>query len=341
MEKFKSFITEKEDNKQPYRFVVLWYNDPNDPDNSEINADEIMSVGKSMGLKGFKVDVDGAYSDKIDGKRYIFDRDDNKFLCDENTIVFVRAAITLRRSWSDIVTHLESDNIFCVNSRLCMETCADKFRTYITLVESKIRQPKTVLVNHKEKIPTSFDRLKTKYPVIVKTIAGSLGVGVIKVDNEGALVSTVQIIDKLEPNLGVLVQEFVETKFDVRVIVIVGKVHGAIMRPVLKKDFRSNVALGSKPEKFELTELEKNVCERTAKSVSGLWVGVDLITSKDRENEEPYIIEVNSSPGTKGYKDATKTNLVKDVMTTFLDRDNWLKLKPFRSIYGDNNENKK
>ena len=107
------------------------------------------------------------------------------------------------------------------------------------------------------------------------------------------------------------------------------------MRPVLKKDFRSNVALGSKPEKFELTELEKNVCEKTAKSVNGLWVGVDFITSKNRENEAPYVIEVNSSPGTKGYKDATKTNLVKDVMTTFLNRENWLKLEPFQSIYGE------
>jgi|TARA_R110002096_G_scaffold412881_1_gene613488 ribosomal protein S6--L-glutamate ligase len=332
MGKFAEFLKEQNGEK-PYRFVALWYNDPSDPDNSEINADEIMSAGKSMGLKGFKVDVDGAYSDKIDGKRYIFDKDDNKFLCDENTIVFVRAAITLRRSWSDVVTQLEKDNIFCVNSRMCMESCADKFRTYITLAESKIKQPKTVLVNHKEKIPTSFDRLKTKYPVIVKTIAGSLGVGVIKVENEGALVSTVQIIDKLEPNLGILVQEFIKTDFDVRVIVIAGKVHGAIMRPVLKKDFRSNVALGSKPEKFELTELEKNVCEKTAKSVNGLWVGVDFITSKNRENEEPYIIEVNSSPGTKGYKDATKTNLVKDVMTTFLNRKNWLKLNPIQSIY--------
>lgn len=333
MEKFKSFITEEKGNEKPYRFVTLWYNDPNDPDNSEINADEIMSVGKSMGLKGFKVDVDGAYSDKIDDKRYIFDRDDNKFLCDENTIVFVRAAITLRRSWSDIVTQLERDNIFCVNSRMCMESCADKFRTYITLVESKIKQPKTVLINHKEKIPTSFDRLKTKYPVIVKTIAGSLGVGVIKVENEGALVSTVQIIDKLQPNLGILVQEFIKTDFDVRVLVIAGKVHGAIMRPVLKKDFRSNVAQGSVPKAFELTELEKNVCEKTAKSVNGLWVGVDFITSKNRENEEPYIIEVNSSPGTKGYKDATKTNIVKDVMTTFLNRENWLMLNSFQSIY--------
>ena len=54
--------------------------------------------------------------------------------------MFVRAAITLRRSWSDIITQLEKDNIFCVNSRMCMESCADKFRTYITLAQSKIKQ---------------------------------------------------------------------------------------------------------------------------------------------------------------------------------------------------------
>ena len=85
---FNSYLIEQE-GLEPYNFVVLWYNDPNDPDNSEINADEIMSVGKKLGLKGFKVEVDGAYSEKIDGKRFIFDKDDNKFLCDENTLVFV------------------------------------------------------------------------------------------------------------------------------------------------------------------------------------------------------------------------------------------------------------
>ena len=317
-----SYLSEQE-GLEPYNFVVLWYNDPNDPDNSELNADEIMKVGEELNLKGFKVEVDGAYSDKINGKRYIYDKDNNKFLCDDNTLVFVRAAITLRRTWSDIVSQLELDNVFCVNSRECMEKCADKFRTYITLKDAGIKQPKTVLINHNEKIPESFDRLKTKYPVIIKTIAGSLGVGVVKVENQGALVSTAQIIDKLEPNLGMLIQEFIETEYDVRVLVIGGKVHGAIKRPVLKKDFRSNVTLGSKPEKFELTDLEKEVCEKTSNAVNGLWVGVDLIVSEDREKEEPYVIEVNSSPGTKGYKDATKTNLIKDVMTTFMDRANW------------------
>ena len=67
-------------------------------------------------------------------------------------------------------------------------------------------------------------------------------------------------------------------------------------------------------------------------------VGVDFIPAKNRDKDNPLFIEVNATPGTKGYVKATKTNLIKDVMTTFLNRDNWLKSKPFQSIYGDNNE---
>ena len=64
----------------------------------------------------------------------------------------------------------------------------------------------------------------------------------------------------------------------------------------------------------------------------------DIVRSKNRDKDSPFFIEINSTPGTKGYVKATKTNLVKDVMTTFLNRDNWLKSKPFISIYGENNE---
>jgi len=74
---------------------------------------------------------------------------------------------------------------------------------------------------------------------------------------------------------------------------------------------------------------------KAAKSVDGLWVGVDFIPAKNRDTDSPFFIEINSTPGTKGYVKATKTNLVKDVMTTFLNKDNWLKSKPFKSIYGD------
>ena len=51
------------------------------------------------------------------------------------------------------------------------------------------------------------------------------------------------------------------------------------------------------------------------------------------KNIEAIFIEINSTPGTKGYKKATKENIAKDVLATFMDRTTWLKTKPFTSIY--------
>ena len=197
--------------------------------------------------------------------------------------------------------------------------------------------PKGV-IKSQDKSLDDFDRLGVKFPVILKTLTGSLGVGVVKIESEESLNATTQLMHKLDNDMGVLLQEFIPATYDVRVQVIGGKIHGAIKRPIVKRDFRSNVSLGSIPEAHTLTKLEEEQVIKAAKAVDGLWVGVDFIPAKNRDTDSPFFIEINSTPGTKGYTKATKTNLVKDVMTTFLNRDNWLKSKPFESIYGENHE---
>ena len=79
---------------------------------------------------------------------------------------------------------------------------------------------------------------------------------------------------------------------------------------------------------------EKKECIRAAKCVDGVWVGTDFIPSKNREKDPPFFIEVNSSPGTEGYEKATKTNVVRDVLNLYMNRENWLHPEPFKSIYG-------
>ena len=135
--------------------------------------------------------------------------------------------------------------------------------------------------------------------------------------------------------MGVLLQDFIVADYDVRAHVVAGKFHGAIKRPIVKKDFRSNVALGSKPEALTLTKLEIDHCVQAAKAVDGLWVGVDFIPAKDREKDSPIFIEINATPGTKGYKKATKANIAKDILTSFMDRTTWLKTNPLMSIYSE------
>ena len=328
----KDYITEE---VKPYRFVYLWFDDPDDPDDPESTADDFIDEGENLGLKGYKVDVSGAYSElDSGGKRFIYGIDDDKgFLVDENTIVFVRAPVTRRKSWMDLLTQLERGGVCCVNNRHCMESTSDKYRTSLILAENNLNQPKTVLIHHQDRALDAFDRMKSKYPIILKTLTGSLGVGVVKIETEESLSATTQLLYKLDPNMGVLLQDFVEADYDVRAHVIAGKFYGAIKRPIVKKDFRSNVALGSKPEVLKLTQLEIDHVERAAKVVDGLWVGVDFIPAKNREKDSPIFIEINSTPGTKGYKKATKENIAKDILTTFKDRTTWLKTKPFTSIY--------
>ena len=335
----KSFGTHLQEavNEKPYRFVYLWFDDPDDPDDPESTADDFIDEGEKLGLKGYKVDVSGAYSElDSGGKRFIYGKDDDKgFSVDENTIVFVRAPVTRRKSWMDLLTQLERGGVCCVNNRHCMESTSDKFRTSLILAENGLNQPKTVLIHHQDRALNTFDRMKSKYPIILKTLTGSLGVGVVKIETEEALSATTQLLYKLDPNMGVLLQDFIVADYDVRAHVVAGKFHGAIKRPIVKKDFRSNVALGSKPEALTLTKLEQDHVVRAAKAVDGLWVGVDFIPAKNREKDSPIFIEINSTPGTKGYKKATKENIAKDVLVTFKDRTTWLKTKPFTSIYSE------
>jgi ribosomal protein S6--L-glutamate ligase len=332
----KNYITEEKEIK-PYRFVYLWFDDPDDPDDPESTADDFIDEGEKLGLKGYKVDVSGAYSElDSGGKRFIYGKDDDKgFLVDENTIVFVRAPVTRRKSWMDLLTQLERVDVCCVNNRHCMESTSDKFRTSLILAESGLNQPKTVLIHHQDRALDAFDRLDSEYPIILKTLTGSLGVGVVKIETEESLSATTQLLYKLDPDMGVLLQDFIVADYDVRAHIVAGKFHGAIKRPIVKKDFRSNVALGSKPEALTLTKLEIDHCVQAARAVDGLWVGVDFIPAKDREKDSPIFIEINSTPGTKGYKEATKENIAKDVLTTFMDRTAWLKTQPITSIYSE------
>ena len=115
-----------------------------------------------------------------------------------------------------------------------------------------------------------------------------------------SLISFIQLIHKQNEYLSILLQEFVESEYDVRAIVCNGEVVGAMKRPVVEGDFRSNVSLGAEAEMIEITDLEKRDTLKTAELVKGKLVGVDFIPAKDREKETPYFIEVNSTPGLIG-----------------------------------------
>ena len=148
--------------------------------------------------------------------------------------------------------------------------------------------------------------------------------GVLFIESEIGLDSIVQLINKQDEDSDLLVQEYIKTDYDVRVLVLGGKVLATMKRPVIKGDFRSNVSQGSKPEELKLTELEIEECIKASKAVNGLWNAVDFIPSKNRTKEPPFMIEVNSSPGTEGMEEATGRNISKEILEHFSDKKNWV-----------------
>ncbi len=332
MEKFSDFISEQK-NDEPYRVLIISHDDPDDP---PLTSERFKKKCDELGIECYVFELAGGYL--LDGKAYNKD-DKNGFPINPNdTLVLVRGSVINKHSWLDLVTQLERAKYCVVNSRHCLEVCYDKYRTSMFLNDVGLRQPKSVILSDEESIGITLKRLKSKFPIILKTITGTHGVGVMFIESERALNSIVQILYKLDEDIGIILQEYIKTNYDIRVHVLNKEVVATLKRPVIKGDFRSNVSQGSKPTTYELTEKEKQDCISAAKSVDGIWVGVDFIPATNPEKEQPFIIEVNGSPGTSEIDKVNKMDMSEMILNHFKNRDNWLKPKPFRSIYGENNE---
>ena len=323
--KFKDFISEANGN-QKYKLLVI----TDEPEQAKTfhTADRLREEAEKLGWKYYLYKLTGGYTTSPEGALRLHNKDDDKGfeVSGADTVAVIRGSVTRKDSWMDIVSLLEKHSVCVVNSRETISVCADKYRTSLRLADYGVKQPVTHLINDPENSEQAFENLNTQYPIILKTLRGSKGVGVLFVESSKALDSIVQLIHKQDEDADLLLQEYIKTDYDARVLVLGGKVLSTMKRPVIEGDFRSNVSQGSKPEKLELTELEIEESLKAAKAVNGLWTAVDFIPSKNRTKEPPFIIEVNSSPGTEGMEEATGRNISKEILEFFANKKNWVKV---------------
>ena len=316
VDSFKSFITEQK-NIEKYRVLVI----STEHGSKAPTATRLEDEAKKLGMQTYVVKMNGTYI-KYDNDKYTIhqEEDEKGFELDrDNTVCFMRGTPE-RDSYLDLLSQLEKIGIAMVNSRSCLEIAVDKYRTYLRLKDFGLEQPKTVLCPSPELIEKSFENLDTKFPIILKTLRGSKGVGVLFVETERSLNSLIQTLYKMDTETDLLMQEYIKTDYDVRVIVLDGKVIATMKRNVVKGDFRSNASQGAEVETIKLTKLEEDQCIHAAKSIGGIFTGVDFIPSKNRETQNPFFLEVNSSPGTEGIEDATKLNISKILLEHFMDK---------------------
>ena len=291
-------------------------------------AQRITDESKKLGHEVFVVDILGAYIsyEKDTYKVFNINEDTGFDINSNDTIAIIRGAVRFKDSYLDFLSQLEKIGICMVNSRETVSICADKYRTYLKLQEYGLTQPKTALIPSVEHKDIAIEKIDTKYPIIMKTLAGSKGIGVLFVESERSYDSLVQLLHSQNPDIDLLIQEYIKTDKDIRVIVLGGLIVAAMERKVIEGDFRSNVSQGSKVASYKLSDLEIEQCLLASKAVNGVWTAVDFIPSKEPKTKPPYILEVNHSPGTAGIEKASGKNIAKEVIQHFENFKNRIKV---------------
>ena len=187
--------------------------------------------------------------------------------------------------------HFHGKGVYCLNKEQAFLAARDKWRSLQMLLEQGIAVPSSVLsgceVEPKQAIK------QTTSPMIIKTLKGSQGIGVILAERPQSALSILETLK--DSNVPVLLQDFVEEAkgTDIRCFVIGDKIVATMQRMGQDGEFRANFHRGGTAEKVKLTEDEKSIAIRATKALGLVVAGVDLIRSK----EGLLVLEVNASPG--------------------------------------------
>lgn len=249
----------------------------------------------------------------------------------ENTIIVPRRTVLKNIESRDFLTELQNDGFFVLNTLEAIDNCEDKFITYKKLKAAGVPTPKTAVVTNSSmnKLQDKVDSIGGSFPIIIKITKGTQGIGVAQIDSMISLKSVLQAIFALVPKADILVQEKINSDYDLRIHVLYKgfermtpgidnfEIIGCMQRNQLEGDFRSNYSLGSTAEKGHLTAEQEKIAKQAAKATGCRWCGVDLIM--DSRTKQSYVIEVNSSPGTKGITTAAGDDVVGTLMDMFKD----------------------
>ncbi|MDH3722758.1 MAG: RimK family alpha-L-glutamate ligase, partial [Desulfobacteraceae bacterium] len=188
-------------------------------------------------------------------------------------VVLPRQGATVNDSSLKLVPHLHHMGVPLVNKLDAIRLAKDQFLTLQALSSVQIPIPDTGFINAYEGFQSVLDRLGG-YPVVIKPVSGRVGEGVFLVndDHKARLI----LHNNLETGKGILIQRFIppENRLDIRVLVIGGKVAGAMKLKPKPGDFRSNFHLTQKSWPVELLPEWEEIALKAADALGLEIVGV-------------------------------------------------------------------
>lgn len=306
--KFKDFINEarQQDETDPITVVIISKSSPkvkqqksgNKKTKKEVTVSFIQRSCEKRNIPCYLINTKfSIITDKDEEKNtltiYNYDGEDNeKTFVGKNTVVITRAGAVEDEAGLSLISAFQNSGAFMLNTRSAMMTCDNKLTSALLFEKFNIPTPKTAFISNEKNLESALKLVGNKFPVIVKTLTGTQGIGVVKVDSYDSLVSVVQALFKHDAEL--LLQEYMPTDFDVRTFVVDNKIFACTKRVKKSGEFRSNVHRGAVAEPYKLSDEEIEIVLRTARATKAYLVGIDHIIYKGKI----YVLEANGSPGT-------------------------------------------
>jgi len=294
MEQFKSYIAEAKEEKDKITVLILTASKSKEP---EVVSGMLIDTCKELGLSCYQVVTTEAWiSDNDIEKGTVaiknYDGEEKDIVVETATSVcFVRAGSLDYEIGLALLGTLQNAGCMMINDRDGMLTCDNKMSAYTAFERNNINTPRTSLINNEKSIIDAHDRIGGKFPVIIKTLTGTQGIGVSKVNDMESMMSVIQSLWKF--NAPLIIQEFLKIEFDIRTIVLNGRIVASTKRIKPEKDFRSNKHRGAKTVPYTLNDKEKSEIIAAARATGAYMVGVDHAIV----DGEIFILECNGSPG--------------------------------------------
>ncbi len=187
---------------------------------------------------------------------------------------------------------LERQGARTLNSCAGLLKLRHKFLALAELAGAGVAVPDSVMLRAPSDLAPAVARLGG-YPVVLKFIRGSQGVGVVFAPDASVAGSVLEALNLVQYD--VLLQRYypAAADHDTRVLVLNGRARWAVRRISPPDGFRSNLHRGGTPSALELTPPLAALAEQCAR-VFGLGLaGVDIADG----SAGPLVLEVNASPG--------------------------------------------
>ncbi len=229
-----------------------------------------------------------------------------------NGPAFIRCMSARRSLYYSYI--LESHGIITINSYNTFNIAGNKIFTTSYLYKNGIRTPDTVVsFSHDNALASATEM---GYPLVFKPASGSWGRMISLLENENIAETVFSMNDMVSENSYYLQRYVKRPPRDIRAIVVGNRISATIYR-YSGDGWKTNLALGGKVEKAELSEDEMEILIKTSELFDPGIIGIDAM-----ETDEGLVVhEVNSRVEFKGASKVYGNKIINDIVEFLKELD--------------------